>query len=129
MSVSELNKERGGGGKLVGLGGGGGIKNASITNFLLFTYSPLPAPFPPKNELLERESGENPGRRRGSWVIVLPLLPPLTPSIQLYQLFNPPSLPSIHPWTSLLRGGGSGGVASCFPPFASVLPLHYSSAL
>lgn len=38
--------------------GGGGIKNASITNFLLFTYS--------KNELLEWEK-ENPGKRQGSW--------------------------------------------------------------
>lgn len=40
--------------------GGGGIKNASITNFLLFTYS--------KNELLEWEK-ENPGERQGSWAL------------------------------------------------------------
>lgn len=58
--------------------GGGGIKNASITNFLLFTYS--------ENELVEWEK-ENPGKRQESWAF-LPLLRPPSPLLLPEHLFS-----------------------------------------
>lgn len=79
---------------------------ASPTSYYLLT---------PKNELLE---WENPGKRRGSWVIVLP------PSTSLSSS-PPPSRPSLPPNQSVSFTPDDSYVSIRLHPS----PLHYSSAL